>query len=118
MLKKPLENATHVVKITDVLEGKSEIKGTKYFACKFENDFGVHTERFYITDTTMGTIMNLFYVCGLSIELNDVLDSEKLMNKELSIKIVDTTYLSYNSGELVKRKLIANFEKTIRENEI
>lgn len=117
-LKKQLENTIHVVKIANVIEGTSEIKGTKYFACKFENDFGIHTERFYNTSNSLSIIMNLFFVCGLPTEANTILDTDKLIGKELIIKIDDTTYISYQTGEIVKRQKIVEFQKALSLNDI
>jgi hypothetical protein len=112
LARTPLENGDHPVKIISVNEGESR-KGTPFFACKFQNDFGYHTQRFHRTEKTESVIHELFNACGLPIEIGKDLETEQLYEKELVIKIRDSEYVNFETGELIRTKTAFDFRKSI-----
>ena len=99
-LDKPyLENGRHVVEITDVQEGKSEHKGVPFFNCRFENEDGFITSRFYDTEPGMPAIVDLFQTTGIEVKEGAQLSTEDLVGKKLSIEVQERTYTDPNGKE-------------------
>ena len=106
-----LDNGRHEVEITDVTEGKSEYKGTAFFSCRFENEDGYITSRFYLTDPGMAGIVSLFEIVEVPIEGGAEVNTDALLNKRLSIVVRDRTYQDPDSGNERTVKEAVEFQK-------
>ncbi|MBC7921042.1 MAG: hypothetical protein H7Z75_08105 [Ferruginibacter sp.] len=106
-----LENGRHEVAITDVTEGKSEYKGTPFFSCRFENEDGYITSRFYLTDPGMAGIVSLFETVAVPIEEGAEVNTDALLKKHLSIVVRDRTYQDPDTGSERTVKEAVEFQK-------
>lgn len=110
-LDKPfLSNGRHVVEITDVQEGKSEHKGVPFFNCRFENEEGFVTTRFYDTEPGMPAIVDLFKTVGIEVKEGIQINTEDLIGKRLSIAVSDRTYTD-PAGKEKTIKVATDFKK-------
>ncbi len=100
-----LENGRHSVMITEINDGTSEHKGIPFFTCRFENEEGFATQRFYRSKPGMPIIASLFRAVGLEVKEGDTLDTKQLLHKQLSIEVSERTYQDPTTGK----------EKTIKE---
>lgn len=100
-----LPDGRHRVTIIDVTEGTSENKGVPFFACRFENESGFVTNRFYNSEPGMPIIIGLFQAVGLPVQEGAKLDTGQLVGKELTIQAGERIYNDPQTGN----------ERTIRE---
>jgi hypothetical protein len=111
-LDKPfLENGRHPVEISEVTEGKSEKKGVPFFSCRFENENGFITSRYYYSEPGMPTIVDLFKTVGIEVKEGDQLDTADLVGKKLSILVTDRTYTDSNGKEKTIKQAV-DFKKS------
>ncbi len=96
-----LKAGIHKVTITEVKDGKSEVKNTPYFSCRFENEAGYIDSRFYNTEKSNRLIINFIEVAGIKIAPDSTIDTDVLIGKELQIKIVKKTHNSKSHFEAV-----------------
>lgn len=87
-----LENGRHLVEITHIEEGTSEHKGVPFFACRFENEQGFVTQRFYNSKAGMPIIASLFEAVNMPLEEGATANTEKLVGKKLFITVEERTY--------------------------
>ena len=110
-LDKPfLTDGRHEVEITHIDEGKSEYKGIPFIACRFENEEGFVTQRFYISPAGMPILMELCQAVGIQAEAKKELDTNKLLGKKVSIEVGDYTYNDPESGSERTLKQASAFE--------
>lgn len=105
-----LNNGRHVVKITGIEEGKSEHKGVPFFSCRFENDEGFITNRFYYSEPGLPIIIDLFKNTGIEVEEGKELNTEALLGKKVSILVEDRTYDDPNTGQSKTIKQASDFQ--------
>jgi hypothetical protein len=98
-MNKPfLADGRHVVEITDIEEGKSEHKGTPFFACRFENEDGFILQRFYLTKPGMSGILDLCQAVGIEVSEGDQIDTKQLLHKRVAIVVEDRSYEDPETG--------------------
>jgi hypothetical protein len=85
--KERLPVGVHSVKIVKIEKGTNQNR-IEYFECFFENNQGVCSSRYYITEKAMYRIIALFRVCNLSAENNQTVETDDLIGKELKIENV------------------------------
>jgi hypothetical protein len=110
-LDKPfLNDGRHEVEITHIDEGESEYKRIPFIACRFENEEGFVTQRFYISQAGMPILMALCQAAGVKAEAKKELDTSKLLGKKLSIEVGDYTYNDPETGNERTLKQASAFE--------
>lgn len=105
-----LPDGRHEVEITHIDEGKSEYKGVPFIACRFENEAGFVTQRFYVSPGGMPILMELCQAVGVETESGKDLDTNKLLGKKLSVEVGDYTYDSPDTGNERTLKQASAFE--------
>jgi hypothetical protein len=105
-----LNDGRYDVEITHIDEGTSEYKGIPFFACRFENEEGFVTQRFYSSPAGMPIIMDLCRAAGVAVKTDEELDTNQLMGKRVSIEVGDYTYNDPETGNERTLKQAANFE--------
>jgi hypothetical protein len=105
-----LTNGRHIVEITDIVEGNSEHKGVPFFSCRFENEDGFITSRFYYSEPGLPIIIDLFKKAGIEVEEGKELNTEALLNKKVSIMVDDRTYDDPNTGQSKTIKQASDFQ--------
>ena len=93
----------HAVAITQVRDGLSENKGTRYFVARFENADGYVEHRFYDTAPGKAQMLQLTDAAGLNV--NEELDTQALVGKQVVVEVRERTYQDEQSGS----------ERTIKE---
>lgn len=111
-----LNNGRHVVKITEIAEGKSENKGVPFFSCRFENEDGFITSRFYYTEPGMPIVIDLFKNAGISVEEGKELNTKELLNKKVSILVEERTYNDPNTSQEKTIKQASDFQPAEKAN--
>lgn len=110
-LDKPfLNDGRHEVEITHIDEGKSEHKGIPFIACRFENEEGFVTQRFYISPAGMPILMELCQAAGVETEAEKELDTNQLLGQKVSIEVGDYTYTDPETGNGRTLKQASAFE--------
>ncbi|MBF9252557.1 hypothetical protein I2I11_04560 [Pontibacter sp. 172403-2] len=84
-----LPEGRHVVKITEVEEGRSENKDVPFINCRFENEDGFINQRFYLSEP--GQPILAAFLKALGINKTEV-DSKELKGKSLSVEVEERTY--------------------------
>ncbi|MFD3001904.1 hypothetical protein ACFS7Z_16140 [Pontibacter toksunensis] len=84
-----LPNGRHVVKITEVEEGKSENKDIPFINCRLENEDGFVNQRFYLSEPGQPILASFLKAVG--IEKAEV-DSKELKGKTLSVEVEERSY--------------------------
>ncbi|GAB3812089.1 hypothetical protein [Pontibacter rugosus] len=84
-----LAEGRHVVKITEVEEGKSENKEVPFINCRLENEDGFVNQRFYISEP--GQPILAAFLRAVGIEKTEV-DSKELKGKTLSVEVEERSY--------------------------
>lgn len=84
-----LPNGRHIVKITEVEEGRSENKDVPFINCRLENDEGFVNQRFYLSEP--GQPILAAFLKAVGIEKAEV-DSKELKGKTLSVEVEERTY--------------------------
>lgn len=107
---KPLLNdGHHTVEITRIDEGTSEYKGIPFFNCRFENEDGFVSQRFYQSPAGMPAIINLFKTAGIEVKEGDELDTKQLLHKTLDIEVGERSYNDPETGNERTLKQATNF---------
>ena len=118
MNKTILPEGFHIVKISRIYEGESEISKTPFFKCYFENEFGAIPQRFYIHPNSLIIIDRLFETVGIE---ESCVDTKDLLNKELVIKVrMDTDEEAKQNKDKKKYRKVVGYYKSIylnKENE-
>ncbi|GHA80826.1 hypothetical protein [Pontibacter akesuensis] len=91
-----LPEGRHVVKITEVEEGKSENKEIPFINCRLENEDGFVNQRFYLSEP--GQPILAAFLKALGIEKQEV-DSKELKGKTLSVEVEERSYEDANGKE-------------------
>ncbi|MFD2514475.1 hypothetical protein ACFSRY_11405 [Pontibacter locisalis] len=91
-----LPEGRHVVKITEVEEGKSENKEIPFINCRMENEDGFVNQRFYLSEP--GQPILAAFLKAVGIDKKEV-DSKELKGKALSIKVEERSYEDANGKE-------------------
>ena len=97
-----LKNGRHVVKITQVTDGRSEYKDIPFFAARMENEDGFVEQRFYDSEPSQPILAELMAAVGME---GSKFNSEDLVGKSLSVEVGERTYSDPETGD----------EKTITE---
>ena len=84
-----LPEGRHVVRITEVEEGRSENKEIPFINCRMENEEGFINQRFYLSDP--GQPILAAFLKALGIDKKEV-DSKELKGKTLSIEVEERSY--------------------------
>ncbi|MEJ8802966.1 hypothetical protein [Pontibacter sp. H249] len=84
-----LPEGRHVVKITEVEEGRSENKDIPFINCRMENENGFVNQRFYLSEPGQPILASFLKAIG--IDKNEV-DSKELKGKVLSIEVEERSY--------------------------
>lgn len=84
-----LPNGRHVVKITEVAEGKSENKNVPFINCRLENEEGFVNQRFYLSEPGQPILASFFKAVGLA---GKEVDTKELKGKTLSVEVEERTY--------------------------
>ncbi|WP_375445367.1 hypothetical protein [uncultured Fibrella sp.] len=113
-LDKPfLTDGRHEVEITNIDEGTSEYKGIPFIACRFENEEGFVTQRFYISPAGMPILMELCQAADVKAEAKKELDTSLLLGKKISIEVGDYTYNDPETGNERTLKQASAFEPLV-----
>ncbi|PRY10187.1 hypothetical protein CLV24_115104 [Pontibacter ummariensis] len=102
-----LPEGRHVVKITEVDEGRSENKDVPFINCRFENEDGFINQRFYLSEPGQPILAAFLKAAG--IEKTEV-DSKELKGKVLSIEVEERSYEDAE-GKEKKIKQATHFEE-------
>ena len=105
-----LPDGRHEVEITHIDEGTSEYKGVPFIACRFENEMGFVTQRFYTSAGGMPILMELCRAAGVEVESGKDLDTNRLKGKRVSIEVGDYTYENPDDGNERTLKQASAFE--------
>ena len=84
-----LPNGRHIVKITEVEEGRSENKDVPFINCRLENEEGFVNQRFYLSEP--GQPILAAFLKAVGIDKAEV-DSKELEGKTLSVEVEERTY--------------------------
>ncbi|ARS34563.1 hypothetical protein [Pontibacter actiniarum] len=84
-----LPEGRHVVKITEVEEGKSENKNVPFINCRLENEDGFVNQRFYLSEP--GQPILAAFLKAVGIDKKEV-DSKELKGKTLSVEVEERSY--------------------------
>jgi len=84
-----LPEGRHVVKITDVEEGRSENKDVPFINCRMENEDGFINQRFYLSEPGQPILAAFLKAAGIS---KAEVDSKELKGKSLSVEVEERTY--------------------------
>lgn len=84
-----LENGRHVVKITEVEEGKSENKDIPFFNLRLENETGFVNQRFYLSEPGQPILASFMQAVGVK---GKEFDTKELKGKSLSVEVEERTY--------------------------
>ncbi len=109
-----LPDGRHTVEITNIEEGKSEHKGTPFFACRFENPDGFIVQRFYLTKPGMSGIIALCQAAGIQVKEGEQLDTKQLLHKRVSILVEERTYDDPETGNERTLKQATDFSQASR----
>jgi hypothetical protein len=106
-----LPDGRHEVEITQIEEGRSEHKDVPFFACRFENEEGYLTNRFYLSEPGMAGIVSLFEAAGLKIKEGAELNTDALLHKRVSIQVGERSYNDPETGSERTIKQASNFQR-------
>lgn len=84
-----LTDGRHVVKITEVEEGKSENKEIPFINCRLENEDGFVNQRFYLSEPGQPILAS--FLKALGIDKTEV-DTKELKGKTLSVEVEERSY--------------------------
>ena len=84
-----LPDGRHVVKITEVEEGKSENKDIPFFNCRLENEEGFVNQRFYLSEPGQPILAGFLKAVGIE---GKEFDTKDLKGKSLSVEVEERTY--------------------------
>jgi len=98
-----LPEGRHVVKITEVEEGKSENKDIPFINCRLENEQGFINQRFYLS--APGQPILASFLKALGIEKTEV-DTKELKGKSLSVEVAERAYEDADGKEKSIRQAI------------
>lgn len=96
-----LPEGRHVVKITEVEEGKSENKNIPFINCRLENEEGFVNQRFYLSEPGQPILASFLKALGL--EKAEV-DTKELKGKQLSVEVEERTYEDADGKEKTIRQ--------------
>lgn len=102
-----LPEGRHVVRITEVEEGRSENKEIPFINCRMENEEGFINQRFYLSDP--GQPILAAFLKALGIDKKEV-DSKELKGKALSIEVEERSYEDADGKEKTIKQA-SHFEK-------
>ncbi|MGB3616921.1 MAG: hypothetical protein WBA12_02285 [Catalinimonas sp.] len=102
----------HAVRITEVQDGLSENKGTRYFSARFENTDGYVEHRFYDTAPGKSQVLQLADAAG--IQVDGELDTQELVGKQVVVEVRERTYHDELTGSERSVKEAHEF-KRVRE---
>jgi hypothetical protein len=88
----------HRVAIAKVLHGKSSIKRTPYFVCRFENQWGYLYQRFYITEGSKLFLKRFFEAASI---YGNAVETKELLGKELFVSVETKDRVDFETGEIV-----------------
>lgn len=83
-----LPEGRHIVKITEVEEGKSEHKDIPFFNCRLENEDGFINQRFYLSEA--GKPFLAAFLKALDMDTKST-DTKELKGKTISVKVEERT---------------------------
>ncbi len=106
-----LPDGRHTVEITSIEEGKSEHKGTPFFACRFENADGFILQRFYLTKPGMSGIIELCNAAGVPVREGEQIDTRQLLHKRVSVQVEERSYEDPETGNARTLKQATDFAK-------
>lgn len=84
-----LPEGRHVVKITEVEDGRSENKDVPFINCRFENEDGFINQRFYLNEPGQPILAAFLKAVGIN---KTEVDSKELKGKSLSVEVEERTY--------------------------
>lgn len=84
-----LPEGRHIVKVTEVEEGKSEHKDIPFLNLRLENEEGFINQRFYLSEP--GEPFLAAFLKAVGLEGKEV-DSKQLKGKVLSVEVEERTY--------------------------
>ncbi|WP_276497143.1 hypothetical protein [Pontibacter litorisediminis] len=84
-----LPEGRHVVKITEVEEGRSENKDIPFINCRLENEDGFVNQRFYLSEPGQPILASFLKALGIH---KQEVDSKELKGKSLSVEVEERTY--------------------------
>lgn len=84
-----LGEGRHIVKITEIEEGKSEHKDIPFFNCRLENEDGFINQRFYLSEPGEPFLAAFAKAAGLE---GKEIDTRQLKGKVLSVEVEERTY--------------------------
>ena len=84
-----LPDGRHVVKITEIEEGKSENKDIPFFNCRLENEEGFVNQRFYLSEPGQPILAGFLKAVGIE---GKEFDTKELKGKSLSVEVEERTY--------------------------
>ncbi|WP_018478746.1 hypothetical protein [Pontibacter roseus] len=84
-----LPEGRHVVKVTEVEEGKSENKEIPFINCRLENEDGFVNQRFYLSEPGQPILAS--FLKALGIDKTEV-DTKELKGKTLSVEVEERSY--------------------------
>jgi hypothetical protein len=109
-----LPDGRHLVEITHIEEGISENKKVPFFACRFENEEGFVTQRFYNSTAGLPIIVALFKSLGMEVDEKTELNTKDLVGKSLTITVGERTYADPDSGNERTLKQATDFESATK----
>jgi hypothetical protein len=104
-----LADGVHTVTITSIDEGTSEHKNIPFFACRFENEDGYVSHRFYQSSAGMPSIISLFEMAGINVAEGKDLDTKQLIGKQVDIEVGERSYTDPETGNERTLKQAMNF---------
>lgn len=84
-----LPEGRHMVKITEIEEGKSENKDIPFFNLRLENEEGFVNQRFYLSEPGQPILAGFLKAVGIE---GKEFDTKELKGKSLSVEVTERTY--------------------------